>query len=210
MKRNSSSKNKRPRVYAFIDAENMRNAAEAYDYFDLDYEKMYFWLKKKRGVSKIFIYAAIEQGDVAKEQRYLKLNRPDCQVNLKTVVAYKQPVWLLSTTCPHCKQQFIRKTYIKDKKKANCDAELTLDLVRLVYEKKYDKAIIFSGDGDFCKVYNFLVTEKHIKITVYSPIKKGIKITSTKVKEMASSGMIKLEDLGCILFNYGLKQIVVS
>ena len=107
MKRNSSSKNKRPRVYAFIDAENMRNAAEAYDYFDLDYEKMYFWLKKK-------------------------------------------------------------------------------------------------------KVYNFLVTEKHIKITVYSPIKKGIKITSTKVKEMASSGMIKLEDLGCILFNYGLKQIVVS
>lgn len=41
--------------------------------------------------------------------------------------------------------------------KGNCDAELVLQAVSGVYEKKYENAVIVSGDGDFRCLVDFLI-----------------------------------------------------
>ncbi len=183
---------KHKRTVVFIDAENVRNADEQLGYINLDYLKLISWLKAKKKAMQVYIYVGVEIGDTEKESEYLGLSRQDVIVNIKYVVAYKQKPWNLSATCPKCKHTFARKVYPRDKKKANCDTELTLDVVRLACENTFDEAIIFSGDGDFIKVYEFLVNEKKKSVTVYSVLKRESRITSTKVKNLAKSGMIRL------------------
>lgn len=75
---------------------------------------------------------------------------------------------------------------------------MTLDMVRYACENAYDEAIVFSGDGDFLKVYDYLINEKGKKVTIFSSMHKESRITNKKIKE-ATSGILKLNDLGGIL-----------
>ena len=50
--------NPNKKYFAFIDAENIRNALEELGYKDFDYIKLYDWLKKQ-DVSRAFIYTGI-------------------------------------------------------------------------------------------------------------------------------------------------------
>lgn len=43
-------------------------------------------------------------------------------------------------------------------KKANCDVDLTFDLMR--YMSQYTEAVILSGDGDFAPVLDYLMKKK--------------------------------------------------
>lgn len=199
---------RQPRIFAFIDAENVRNAAEKNGYVDMDYPKLLQWLKQKRSVLKTSIYVGIEAGDTAKHNTFTNLNKPDCIVSMKDVIAYKQKEWLLPTTCPHCNRQFIRRTFIKDKKKANCDTEMTLDIVRLACEDSFDEILVFSGDGDFLKVYEYLVTEKKKRVIVFSSLNPNSRMTNTKIKIADQNGLIGLNDLDGIMPHYAIKRII--
>jgi len=50
----------------------------------------------------------------------------------------------------------------KPVKKANCDVDMTLDMVR--YMEQYGSALILSGDGDFARALQYLI---HKKRTIY-------------------------------------------
>lgn len=189
-------------VFAFFDAENIRNALEESGYSDLDYKKIFDWLKYKRNVGKAFIYAGIEVGDHIKEEYYKELEQLGYSVSAKYVTSYKRKATDLHTKCPKCKFTFDRKYYHKDKKKANCDAELTLDVVRFGVRKKYSSIMVFSGDGDFASVYEYVAKELKKRVVVYAPSNNR---TSLKVKDLAKSGIITLEGLDPLLLHYAKK-----
>ena len=193
------------RTCVFIDAENIRNSVHEYLYEDIDYTKLVNWLNKK-GLNGIFFYAGIELGDMEKRKKYEGLGTIGYKVFLKDVVSYKQKPWKLQTTCPFCKKLFIRDTYNKDKKKANCDADLTLDLISQAYMNNFDEAIIMSGDGDFESVYLHLVNVLKKKVTVLAT---GDVHTNKKIKDLGKTGTIQFLDLRQFLTTYGIKMTLI-
>lgn len=86
------------------------------------------------------------------------------------------------------------------------DVELTLDAIRFGIRKKYQRIIVFSGDGDFAKLYEYVARELKKNVTVYAPSdRNGIKRTASSVKRLGRNRVITLEDLGGLLNDYAIK-----
>lgn len=64
--------------------------------------------------------------------------------------------------------------------------------------------IAFSGDGDFSRVYEYVVNELKKKVIVYSTMNKR---THTKIKLLGANKVITLEDLASFLNTYGEKLL---
>lgn len=195
-------KEKNIKTCIFIDAENIRNSVHEYLYEDIDYTKLINWFNRKN-LNGIYFYAGIELGDNEKRKKYENLGTIGYKVFLKDVVSYKQKLWRLPTTCPFCKREFIRDTYNKDKKKANCDADLTVDIISQAYMDNFDEAIIMSGDGDFESVYLHLINKLKKKVTVLATHDIH---TNRRIKELGKTGQIKFIDLVQFLNTYGTKM----
>ncbi len=195
-----------PRTFVFIDGENIRNSVESYGYKDLDYAKLYSWFKEKKNANRIYIYVGIENGDTKKEEQFAELKALGYTVSAKKVMLYKQKPLTYKIECTNChtiNQKIITRN---SKLKANCDTELTLDIINGGVRKKYDKIIVFSGDGDFSIVYEYVVNELKKEVTVYTPLGYPQSTrTSSKIKEMHKDKIIELEDLGSLLLHYGIK-----
>jgi uncharacterized LabA/DUF88 family protein len=185
-------------TYAFIDAENVRNAVEDAGFEDLDYNKLRKWIHN-RCISKVFIYVGIEHGDAQKISMFEKLQKNGYEVRAKTVMAYKQNNILIPNICPFCKKNFNRKYYVKDKKKANCDSELTLDVIRTGMNNEYSEVIMFTGDGDFARLMEYVSVELKKSVVVISS--SGPR-TSTKIKELNKKGIVKFQNLEGLFQHY--------
>ena len=190
------------KVFVFIDAENVRNSVEMYGYVDLDYVKLFNFFKNKLKVKRIYLYVGVERGDVSKLENLNKLKELGYLVSVKMVSIYYQKPFIIKVPCNNCGNIINKTIYRHNKQKANCDTELTLDIINCGVRKKYDEIIVFSGDGDFCKVYDYVsqVIKKTVK--VYAPFDYH---TSSKLKEQNKKGIIKLEDLRGLLQHYGKK-----
>lgn len=190
------------KTYIFIDAENIRNSVSslANNFTDLNYTALYDYFTKKKGAEKIYIYVGIENGDQIKEAKFKALKKLGYTVYSKEVQAYKQQPSYSGIDCPQCSHHFVKRFDKPDKKKANCDADMTLDIVRHGCMNEYDEIIVFTGDGDFARVFEHVVDKLGKKVTVYSTMNKR---THTKIKNLALKGTIKLEDLGSFLNKYG-------
>lgn len=164
------STRKKP-VYAFIDAANLFYGGKKSLGWRIDYRKLLAYLKKKYKVSKAFYYAGVELNGL----KYSVLDNKPLEVDRlirhlrsrfqKTDTSETEVVLLDK----HIKRaKFYRKLeqfgYIlrlkptklywdngKLTKKANCDVDLTFDLMRLM--NQYSETIILSGDGDFAGPY---------------------------------------------------------
>lgn len=68
----------------------------------------------------------------------------------------------------------------KTVKKANCDVDMTFDLMRMM--EQYSEAIILSGDGDFAIVLNYL-KRKGRNITVLARAER----TAREMRQIAGS-----------------------
>lgn len=85
---------------------------------------------------------------------------------------------------------------MSDKSKANCDAELTVDVTRMCMGGECEEVIVFSGDGDFAYLYEFIVSQLRKKVQVFSPLKYPASLnTSHKLKELDKLGAINLYNL---------------
>lgn len=189
-------------VFAYIDAENIRNAVEFAGYVDLDYQKLFNWLYQKKNVTKMYIYAGIENGDIAKEEHFTKLKKLGFTTKTKKVMAYKQQPKTRDISCPNCSNTFKKTFYINDRKKANCDADMTLDICKDTIRKKCDGILVFSGDGDFVSIYKYVSKELHKPVTVFAPSNTR---TSLAVKDLHKDGTIILEDLATLYQHYIVK-----
>ena len=159
-------KRKSINTYAFVDASNLFYGGEKSLGWKIDYKKLLIYLKDKYYVSKVFYYAGIElngffysildnkpiglnvllafyrkknveQRKVQRAKFYRKLQEFGYRLRLKPVKTFKDEKGRIS-------------------KKANCDVDLTFDMMRL--KDEYKNAVLISGDGDFAILVKYLIS----------------------------------------------------
>lgn len=127
-------------IDAFIDASNIiyGTRTKQGQKWNMDYEKLYEYLRGRYGVEKIFYFGGIEQHKEKQQRFYDVLRRIGYVTVLKPVIYHSQP-----------DGSVIRK--------ANCDVDLTFYAMRTVEE--YSGIILMSGDGDFYILLEYLLQE---------------------------------------------------
>jgi uncharacterized LabA/DUF88 family protein len=163
------------KTYAFIDASNLFYGGEKSLGWKIDYQKLIKYLKKKYKVSKVFYYGGVELDGFTYS---LLENKP---IDLRGLESYLRNKQKAKTTSEseviildkHMKRvKFYQKLdefgynlklkpvkVFKDDegnttKKANCDVDMTFDL--MLHSPKYSGAVVLSGDGDFVVVLKYL------------------------------------------------------
>lgn len=138
--------NEKKNVYVFIDASNLWEAQKAKGRF-FDYEKLRDYLRKEFSARtiKIFYYTAYPADGTrdysldGKHKFFTFLKK-----GLGFVVRKKALKRITVTTAMG---QSIEE-------KGNMDVEMTIDAMH--HMKKYDKAVLFSGDSDFLALVSYL------------------------------------------------------
>ena len=127
--------------YAFIDSQNLNLGIKSLGW-NLDYRKFRLYLKNKFNISHAFLFIGYIAGN---EKLYLSLQKYGYILKFKPTLAVAG------------------KTNLKVK--GNVDAELVLHT--MIEFKKYNKAVIVSGDGDFyCLVEHLVENKKLAKVLV--------------------------------------------
>jgi len=156
-------KNKRYKVYAFIDSQNLnlgtsrditnRAGRKIYSGWKLDFKKFRKYLSDKFRVGKALLFIGRIRGN---EPMYEQLESYGYELVFK----------------PTTKDN-------SGKPKGNIDAELVLHAAAIEFDK-YDKAVIVSGDGDFYCLHEYLVSKKKL-LRIVIP---NIKSQSSLLKEL--------------------------
>lgn len=157
---------KTPRVYAFIDSQNINLGVRSLGW-QLDYRKFRLYLTNKYGVSRAYMFIGKTEGN---QNLYDALEQSGFTLVFKPTVSYVENG---------------KKTM-----KGNVDAELVLYAAAKVYGQ-YDKALIISGDGDFYCLAEYLIEKnKLLHIVVphkhYSKLLKGYAKYITKLDTLQS------------------------
>lgn len=153
-------------AYAFIDASNLFYGGEKSLGWKIDYKKLINYIKRKYSVKKVYYYGGIELNgfpysildkksiDLNKLIIYLKQKSAD---NLKPIARIK--FYLKLAEFGYLLQlkpvKIFHEPGGKISKKANCDVDMTFDLMRYVHD--YSDVLILSGDGDFAIVLKYLM-----------------------------------------------------
>ena len=145
------SRTKRIKTYAFVDASNIIYGARAEGWF-IDQKKLINYLKEKFRVSKAFFYYGKDSKSQKKEKFLKKLEEFGYILRVKEVKRYGT------------------------KFKANCDVDLTMDMLLKVNE--YKRAVVLSGDGDFAPLLSYLISKKKEIIVISSPKRTAREIRS--------------------------------
>lgn len=135
---------KKTRVYAFIDSQNLNLGVRSQGW-RLDFSRFRVYLKDKYNAAKAFLFI----GYIPKNKKlYQFLEQSGYILIYKPVVESK---------------------HSRIKTKGNVDAELVLHT--MIEFPHYDKAIIVSGDGDFCCLVEYLDKKKKL-LKIIVPNKK--------------------------------------
>ncbi len=193
-------------LFVYIDGENLNGSTSAIGYHYVDYKKLYNWLKTGKSASRVYLYASFYKGDTDGIAKLDELEKLGYIVRRKQIVQYLPEDKEHELTCPKCKQKTTHIIQKHGKSKGNCDSELTLDVINDVVRRKYKSMIVFSGDGDFARMYEYVAETMKRSVLVYSPLKgrPGLR-TSLSIKSMGNSGVIKVESLEGIVDNFGTK-----
>lgn len=130
--------------FAYIDGANLHKGNKNLGW-KLDYKKFRVWLSEKYGVKTAYIFLGL-----IPEYKELYKYLQECGF----VLVFKEVV------------------YESDgKPKGNCDANLVLHTICDTYEKKFEKAVIISSDGDYAELVDFLKQRNVLKVVI-SPSNK--------------------------------------
>lgn len=130
------------KTYAFIDASNIIYGARAEGWF-IDQKKLFRYLKDKYSISKAFFYYGKDSKSPKKESFLKKLKQFGYTLRVKEV------------------KRFGTRT------KANCDVDLTMDILLKI--KEYNQAIVLTGDGDFAPLLTYLISQRKKIVIISSP-----------------------------------------
>jgi len=164
-------------VYCFIDSSNMFWGGRESLGFKINYQKLRQYLEQKHGVTKIYYYGGLRIFDY--EYSILQKERIDLRAlyaHLKELQTKSEPKESLMIQKSLDKVNFYQKLeefgydmeikpakvfYEEDDEnqekpvlKANCDVDMTFDMMRLM--EQYSGVLAMTGDGDFTAVLNYL------------------------------------------------------
>jgi uncharacterized LabA/DUF88 family protein len=183
-------------------------------HFRIDYEKLIKYLREKMKVTKVFYYAGVDVDTYkADEGKKIDLDKLvayyEAEVSTKGGLSTKKEAdeeeqILLETHLKRAKfcldlekmgyELRIKATKVfKDAEgtkttKANCDVDLTFDLMR--YMSQYNEAVILSGDGDFVPVIEYL-KNKHKKIRMLARAER----TAREMKELVGEDFVDFKTI---------------
>ena len=193
-------------IYAFVDAANMFYGGERSLHWRVDYEKLIAYLREKFMVSRVFYYSGIDVDQYKEEGK---------EVDLEKLVAYykgellnkektEEEKVLLGKHLEKAKfyrdlDKFGYELRIKPTKvftstegttttKANCDVDLTFDMMR--YMSQYSEAVVLSGDGDFAPILGYLKRKKK-KIRVLARSER----TAREMRELAGEDFVDFKSI---------------
>lgn len=127
--------------FAYIDGANLHKGIATQDWV-LDYGKFRVWLKEKYGITHAYLFLGLIP-------------------KYKDLYTFLQENGYLLV--------FKETTYDGEGKvKGNCDADLVLKVATDYYERKFDKAVLVSSDGDYAGLVKFL-KEKGVFRSLVSP-----------------------------------------
>lgn len=158
---------KAQKVYAFVDASNIIYGAKAEGWF-IDQKKLSAYLKVKFKAKKAFFYYGKDSKDIKKEKFLKKLKQFGFILRVKEI------------------KRFGKRT------KANCDVDMTMDLLLKIDE--YDKAVVLTGDGDFAPLFYHLQSKGKEVVIISSP-----KRTAREIKKFAGANHIDFGSLRYLL-----------
>lgn len=189
-------------VYAFIDASNLFYGGQKSLGWRIDYEKLFKYLKEKYGARKIFYYGGIEIYDYnysILDKKPIDLDKLIEHLRNKLKIGNhlnEAEIFLLGKHIQRSKfyrklKQFGYELRLKPvkiftdedgntTKKANCDVDMTFDLMRLMGQ--YSGAVVLSGDGDFAIALNYLKS-KGRKIIILARGERAAK----EIRQLAGS-----------------------
>lgn len=155
------------KTYAFIDASNIIYGARAEGWL-LDQKKLFQYLKNKFSVSEAFFYYGKDSKNKKQEKFLNKLRQFGYNLRIKEMKRYGK------------------------RTKANCDVDLTMDM--LLKAREYKRAIVLTGDGDFTPLLKYLKSVKKEIIVISSP-----HITAKEIKSLTGGNYIDLGNLKYLL-----------
>jgi len=150
-------------VYAFIDASNIIYGAKEEGWF-IDQKKLFTYLKNKFKIKRAFFYYGKDSKDLRKEAFLYKLRQFGFILRVKEIKRFGKRM------------------------KANCDVDLTMDMLLKI--KEYNKAIVLTGDGDFAPLFYYLQSKNKKIIIISSP-----KRTAREIKKFAGPDHIDFGSL---------------
>ncbi len=130
--------------FAFIDGANLHNGIAGFGW-KLDYARFRVWLTEKYKVKNAYIFIGLIP-------RYKKLYQYLQEAGF--ILIFKEVVYGEN-----------------GKPKGNCDADLVLKAVVDYYEKRLEKAVIVTSDGDYASLVEFL-KERNVFLSLISPNNK--------------------------------------
>lgn len=156
-----------PRVYAFIDLANVFRGAES-EGWEVGYEKLQRYLATRYGVTRAFVFGGTS-------------NRPDRVELHEQLVRLGYEVLLVPT-----------RTFKDGTSKADVDSRMTFEMMRM--EKEYNRAVVFTGDGDFYWVLEYLRATRE-RVWLFGVAKR----TARDLKRMFRSDFSNISDLRDVL-----------
>lgn len=170
-------------AYAFIDASNLFYGGEKSLGWKIDYRKLLAYIKKQYGARKLFYYGGVELDgfpyslldkkpiDLHKLLLYLRKKMKEEALSEDKVIIVGKHINRIKFYIKLSEFGFLLKLkpvkVFRDEegnttKKANCDVDMTFDLMR--FKDEYSSVLILSGDGDFTVILKYL---KEIGKTIY-------------------------------------------
>lgn len=197
--------------YAFVDAQNLFWGGRKSIGFNVDYSKLKAYLEKKYNVSKVFYYAGLRMFDF--EYSILDKNPLDLvklEEYLTELKTKAEPADIEAMDWSLDKVKFLKKIEefgytlkIKPAKvhydeldeahehpilKANCDVDMTFDMMR--YLEQYQGVVAMTGDGDFATVINYLQTRDR-EVYILSRWHR----TARELKDLVGKNFVDIENL---------------
>lgn len=167
--------------YAFIDASNLFYGGVKSLGWRIDYKKLIKYIKSSYNVKRVFYYGGIDLhgfpydplGDdlIDLDDLLFYLNKEKSKKRLRKnyyllVVSDMNKVGFYKKLKEFGYELILKPVKIfkeedgSIKKKANCDVDMTLDLMK--YYEEYEGALVLTGDGDFITVLKYLRNNKKI------------------------------------------------
>lgn len=194
-------------MYAFVDAANLFYGGEKSLHFRVDYKKLIKCLREKFGVTKVFYYSGVDV-DTYKEEDGKNINLDnlvkyyEAEVLKKDKIEEEMAVFEMHLKRAKFYRDLTKMGYdlrIKPTKvftsaegtmttKANCDVDLTFDMMR--YMSQYNEAVVLSGDGDFAPMLEYLQRKKK-KIRILARAER----TAREMRELAGEDLVDFKSL---------------
>lgn len=156
--------NKYKNNFAYIDSQNLNMGIRELGWL-LDYKKFRVYLKEKYGVAVAYLFIGYIPEN---NNMYTSLQKAGFILKFKPVLPNKD-----------------------GSHKGNIDADLVLQAMIDFFEKKFDKAVIVTSDGDFYSLIKYFYDHGQLK-AVISP---HYKTCSTLLKKTAKEKIIFIDNL---------------